>query len=59
KHQLEIKKPGLPKSKKFEAVTDFTQDEDQGILEELTDFAQDEDQRLLLRDANYQLKNAK
>ncbi|CAG8735476.1 10191_t:CDS:1, partial [Funneliformis mosseae] len=39
----------ITKSKKFEAVTDFTQDEDQGILEELTDFMQDKDQRLSLR----------
>ena len=51
KYRLEIEEPELPKSKKIEAVTDLTQDEDQGLwLEELTDFAQDEDQRLLLRE---------
>jgi hypothetical protein len=50
KHQLEIEELELPKSKKIEAVTDLTQNEDQGLLEELTDFAQDEDRRLLLRE---------
>ncbi|CAG8683552.1 2896_t:CDS:10, partial [Funneliformis mosseae] len=50
KHQLEIEESELPKSKKFEAVTDSTQNEDQGILKELTDFTQDEDRRLSLRE---------
>ncbi|CAG8548621.1 1205_t:CDS:2 [Funneliformis mosseae] len=59
KHQLEIEEPELPKSKKFEAVTDFTQDEDQGILEELTDFAQDEDRRLSLRERRLSIEERK